>query len=601
MSSASSTSAAGVAWNLNDLYSGHDDPALSADMTRTRADAEAFAETYRGSINVPGGPPAEHLLAAVQQLEVIYDQLYRIAVYADLLFSADTSQPAHRNVQQRTDHHMTAVRNTLLFFDLEWLALPDADAQRVMDDPALAGYRYYLRAARRYTPHTLSEPEERVINEKDLTGLQAWQTFFSELLSDLAFPLEHEGEQQQLTLDKMLHLATRAPDRALRQRAFAGFYGVLGNQAQTLAYLYNTVLQDHLTTNRMRNYSDPMAPRHLDNEIDAAAVETMMDVVEQNYPLAQDYFRLKARLLDLPRLQMYDQYAPLGDQPMQASYAEAQQHVLAALGTFDQRFRDVATDFFEQHWIDAELRPGKRGGAFCAGYPPSNHPYILCNYTDDLRDVMTLAHELGHGIHFALARKQTLFNFRTSLPLIETASVFAEMLVFDHLVQRESNPRAQLALVCSKIEDICATTFRQNVLTRFEQAIFAARSESRLTPEQISEHWLEANRRYYADTVEQTEGYALGWSYIPHFIYTPFYCYSYVFGELLVLALYGMYRDEGAAFVPRYVALLEAGGSQSPDDLLASLGVDIRDPDFWQIGFGELRRLVNWAHELAAA
>lgn len=593
------TSATGIAWDLTDLFTGYDDPALTATLDRVTAEAETFAQTYRGTINLPGGPDAEHLRAGIEQLEALQDAAAGPAVYAMLLFAADTSKPEHRNLQQQVEQRLTAVRNTLLFFDLEWLELSDADAQRLIDHPALEPYRHYLESERRYRPHKLSEAEERIVNEKDITGASAWQKLFAELTSSLSFPLELEGQEQQLTLDAILTLM-RHHDREVRQRAFATLYEVLGGQAQTLAFVYNTLIQDHLTMDRLRGYADPMEQRHLANEIEPAVVATMMDVVEQNYGLAHRYFALKARLLDLPRLQLYDQYAPIGEVKAKMSYAESREVILEAFGAFDPGFRETAALFFDRNWIDAEVRPGKRGGAFCMGYPPSNHPYILCNYTDDLRDVMTVAHELGHGIHFWLARKQSYVNFSPTLPLAETASVFGEMLTFEHLLERAASPADKLALVCGKIEDIFATVFRQNVLTRFEQATFAGRKQNRLTPEQIGAYWREANGRYYGDAVEMTSGYELGWSYIPHFINSPFYCYSYVFGELLVLALYGIYRDEGQAFVPRYQALLEAGGSQSPGELLAALGVDASDPAFWQRGFAELERLVAWAEELAA-
>lgn len=592
------TSAAGIAWELGDLYQGYDDPALPADIDQVTADAEAFASAYRGTINVPDGPTAAYLLQALQQLESLYDRLARPVVFASLLFAADTSKPEHRNLQQHMEQRSTAIRNSLLFFHLEWMQLEAAVAQRLIDDPALQPYRHYLRTERRYESHTLSELEERMINEKDITGTQAWQNFFTELISSQRFSLERDGETQQLELASVLTLM-RHPERSLRQRAFASLFDTLGSQGQTLAYIFNTLWQDHLTMNRLRNYSDPMSARHLSNDIDAESVNTMMGVVEQNYDIAHSYFALKARLLGLPCLQMYDQYAPIGQIPAGTSYSQAQAILLGALDSFDSRFREIASMFFEGRWIDAEVRPGKRGGAFCNGYPPSSHPYVLCNYTDDLRDVMTLAHELGHGIHFWLAREQSLFNFYPTLPLAETASVFAEMLVFDHLLDQQQDPQARLALVCNKIEDIFATVFRQNVLTRFEQAAFAGRTQGRLTPEQINDYWLQANQRYYGQAVEQTPGYELGWSYIPHFIHTPFYCYSYVFGELLVLALYSIYREQGAAFVPQYTALLQAGSSRSPAEMLAELGVDIRDAGFWQRGFAELRRLVGWAQELA--
>ncbi len=594
------TSASGITWDLSDLYTSYDDPRLTADLDQAAAEAEAFAAAYRGTIDVPGGPDAAHMFTALERLEALYDKLAYPSVYAALLFAADTSAPAHRNLQQYVEQRSTAIRNVLLFFELEWLKVRPDDARRLIEHPLLANYRHYVQAARRYEPHTLSEPEERMVNEKDVTGTQAWQQFFTELIGSLSFPIVRDDTRQELTLAATLALLHHS-DRSLRQHAFETLYTVLGTQAQSLAYVYNTLLQDQVTMNRLRRYNDPMAARHLSNEIDPAAIATMMETVEHNYAIAQRYFTLKTRLLDLPRLQLYDQYAPVGDAPASTSYTEARDMVLQALGSFDERFHAIAAAFFENNWIDAEVRIGKRGGAFCSGYPPSLHPYVLCNYTDKLRDVMTLAHELGHGIHFVLAGKQNLFHFYPTLPLAETASVFSEMLVFEHLINQQQDARSRLALVCHKIEDIFATVFRQNVLTRFEQAAYEGSVRGRLTPEQLGEHWLAANQRYYGEAVEQTKGYALGWSYIPHFIHTPFYCYSYVFGELLVLALYGLYREQGPAFVPRYMALLEAGGSRSPEDLLADLDVDIRDPAFWQRGLDELQRLIDWAHELAAS
>jgi oligoendopeptidase F len=348
-----------------------------------------------------------------------------------------------------------------------------------------------------------------------------------------------------------------------------------------------------LTMDRLRSYSGPMAQRHLSNEIDGEAVRTMMAVTEKNYPAAQDYFGLKAQLLHLPRLALYDQYAPVGKEVRSFPYDRARQVILDAFEAFHPTFRRIADEFFAKNWIDAEIRQGKRGGAFCASPSPRLHPYILCNYDDNLRDVMTVAHELGHGLHGCLSRKQNYFNYDTPLTTAETASVFGEMLVFDHLLAKQTDPQVQISLLAGKLEDIFATVFRQNVLTRFEELAFAARKEKRLTPETLGTLWLEANGKYYGDAVDMPEGYRWGWSYIPHFIHSRFYCYSYVFGQLLVLALYRLYKDEGQSFVPKYFALLEAGGSDSPDALLKPLGVDIHNPSFWQKGFEEITGLVT--------
>lgn len=593
-------SAAGVAWDLSALFSGPDDPAIENALQQAAAEAEAFAARYRGTINTPAGVTPDHLLKALREAEALQEEIVKVSAYASLLFAADTSQEAHRTLMQRVEEHMTSLRNQLLFFDLEWLDVPDEHAQRLIDDPLLAPYRHYLSSERRFKPHTLSEPEERLMNDKDLTGINAWRRFFTEFNAAQRFKVQTNGQAREVNQSEALTLM-RDPDRGVRQAAFESFYSALAGQGQVLAFIYDTRFQDHLVTNRLRKYDDPMAPRHLANEIDARAVHTMMDVVERNYPLAHRYFTLKAGLLGLPKLELYDQYAPLLTVKEQVSFDAAREIILTALRRFSPAFEDIARRFYDERWIDADPRNGKRGGAFCAGLSPSAHPYILCNYNDDLRDVMTVAHELGHGIHFYLSRKQTLFNFYMSLPVAETASVFAEMLVFDDLLAGLSDPRKRLALIASKLEDSFATLFRQTVLTRFEQLVYAARARGRLSGAQIGELWLQANAPYYGEAVSLTKGYEWGWSYIPHFINTPFYCYAYSFGELLVLALYGKYRREGASFVPRYTALLESGGSLSPAEQLALVGVDIHDAGFWQVGFDELQRLMDEAERLAAA
>jgi oligoendopeptidase F len=387
------------------------------------------------------------------------------------------------------------------------------------------------------------------------------------------------------------------PDRALRKRAMDAVYQGLERQGQVLTFIYDTLLQDHLTMDHLRHYPDPMAPRHLSNEIDSQAVKTMMEVTEANYGQAQHYFRLKAKLLGVPRLALYDQYAPVGKEARPFAYEQAAKVILEAFGAFEPEFRQLASEFFANNWIDAEIRKGKRGGAFCASPSPRLHPYVLCNYNDNLRDVMTVAHELGHGLHGCLSRKQSYFNYDTPLTTAETASVFAEMLVFDYLLECQTDPQVQIALLAGKIEDIFATVFRQNVLTRFEELAFSARNEKRLTPERLGELWLDANGKYYGDAVEMPDGYRWGWSYIPHFIHSRFYCYSYVFGQLLVLALYRMYKDQGRSFVPKYLALLEAGGSDAPETLLKPLGVNIHDAAFWQKGIDEIKTLVGKLRE----
>ena len=588
----SANSSRGVTWDLSDLFSSYDDPRIDATLKQCRAQAEAFAERYRGRIEDADNLTAETVFQALQALEAIQESLNRVGSYAGLLYASDTSRPEYQDLEQRVEQRSTEIKNLLLFFELEWLRLDDPTANRLTEDPVLANHRHYLESLRRFRPHTLSESEEKIINEKDNSGRNAFGRLFSELTSSLTFSLDRGGEKQELNLSQILSLL-HEPERALRQRALETLYGGLSQHGHTLTFIYDTLIQDHLTMDRLRHYPNPMIQRHLINEIDGVAVSKMMDVTEANYGLAHNYFRLKAKLLQLPRLALHDQYAPVGEQVRPFPFDQARQVILNAFETFTPGFRQIASDFFAKRWIDAEIRKGKRGGAFCASPSPQLHPFVLCNYDDNLRDVMTVAHELGHGLHGCLSRKQNLFNYDTPLTTAETASVFAEMLVFDHLLAQQSDPQVQIALLAGKIEDIFATVFRQNVLTRFEQMVFNARKEKRLTADLVGTLWLEANGQYYGEAIEMPDGYRWGWSYIPHFIHSRFYCYSYVFGQLLVLALYRLYKDEGDEFVAKYLALLQAGGSQSPEALLKPLGVDIHDAAFWQKGFQEIEALVK--------
>ena len=561
------SSAEGIRWNLNDLFTAADDPQIENTLADCRKRAEAFAKRVRPLMQNPQTLGAKDLLRALTDLEIIYEALGRVGSYAGLLYAADTANPVHQDLEQKVEQRSTEVRNLLLFFELEWLKFDDQTADRLLGNERLKSYAHYLRNLRRYRPHTLTEPEEKVVNEKNNTGPNAFGRLFSEITSALSFTLDIDGKQEPRNLSQMLSLLHN-PDRALRQRAMETLYRGLSEHGQVLSFIYDTLIQDHLTMDRLRLYNDPMAQRHLSNEIDPGAVKIMMEVTEEHYGLAQDYFRLKAKLLGLPRIALYDQYAPLGKEARPFRYAQARELILEAFESFDPYFRQLAEEFFAKNWIDAEMRNGKRGGAFCASPSPKLHPYILCNYDDHLRDAMTLAHELGHGLHGCLSRKQNYFNYDTPLTTAETASIFGEMLVFDHLLPRVSDRQAHLAFSAARIEDVFATVFRQNVLTRFEELAFAARQDRRLTAEALGNLWLDVNRKYYGETVEIVDGYRWGWSYIPHFIHSRFYCYSYVFGQLLVLALYRMYKDQGKSFVPKYLALLEAGGSDSPQALL---------------------------------
>jgi oligoendopeptidase F len=590
-------SASGITWDLSDLFSSSDDPRIDATLSHCQVRAQAFSDEFRPIITDAQKLNPQSMLHALKELEELYDTLNRVGSYASLLYGADTSRPEYQDLEQKVEQRSTEIRNLLIFVELEWLKLDDQMADPLMQHAALAPYQHYLKNLRRYRPYMLSEPEERLLNERDNTGRNAFGRLFSETTSSLSFTIEKDGAKRDLNLSQILSLLHHQ-DRALRRGAMEALYDRLAETGQVLTFVYDTLIQDNLTIDRLRGYQTPIAQRHLSNEIDPQAAATMIAVTEENYGLAQEYFRLKAELLGLPRLALYDQYAPVGKDTQSFPYARAQYAILEAFDSFDPNFRAIAAEFFAKNWIDAEIRNGKRGGAFCASPSPRLHPYILCNYDDSIRDVMTVAHELGHGLHGCLSRKQNYFNYDTPLTTAETASVFAEMLVFDYLLARQTDRELQIALLASKIEDILATVFRQNVLTRFEELVFASRKEKRLTPETVGNLWLQANSKYYGNAVEIPESYRWGWSYIPHFIHSRFYCYSYVFGQLLVLALYRMYKNQGRAFVPKYLGLLAAGGSDSPELLLKPLGVDINQADFWRTGFDEISGLLDRLREL---
>jgi oligoendopeptidase F len=594
----SAGSAQGVAWNLADLYAGADDAVLGRDLDEALQRAQAFESAYRGQIDTPGGPSAAALLAAVLELESLSQLMDKPCIYAGLLHAAKTDDPKHGALLARTREQRTLINKHLIFFDLEWVKIGDDAVERLLAEPSLAHYRHYLKQKRAWRPHYLSEPEEKILDEKAITGRAAFMRLFDETVASLRFPFEHAEQSESLSLSQInAHLYDA--DRQVRRAAAEGLTRGLRDNARLLTYLMNTLVLDHRTDCNLRHFDSPMAPRHLANEIEASVVDALMTAAESYHATVHRYYRLKGRLLGIETLYDYDRYAMLFADMPQCNWATARSIVHESYETFSPRAGSIVGEFFDKNWIDAELRDGKRGGAFSSTVP-SAHPYILMNFTDKLRDVMTLAHELGHGVHQYLSRGVGYLQCDTPLTTAEMASVFGEMLTFQRLQQRYPDPRIRLALLCGKIEDSFATVFRQVVLTRFEQALHRARHEGgELTTEQINELWLSANRPMHGDVVRLTDGYGWWWSYIGHFVHVPFYCYAYAFGELLVLALVQKYKQEGAAFVPRYLELLSAGGSDAPHVLLAKLGVDVNDPAFWQLGLRLLDDMVSEAEELA--
>jgi len=587
------TGAEQVEWNLIDLYEGPDDPRIEADLDEASAAAAVFRERHRGKL---GELSAAALADAVAELERIKSISTRVETYSRLRLAADSSDQTRGALVQKVRERNTQNETELLFFDLEWSELEDDVAERLLADPALERFAAVLRSERRYKPYQLTEPEEKVSTEKSVTGVSAWSRLFNELLSDLRVPLDG----QELSLDEVLAKLTRLTDQDARGEVAAAVTEALRPGLRTRGYVLNTILNERAIEDRLRGYGSWIAARNLANEIPDEAVESLVDAIVARYDIPQRFYALKARLLGLPRLRDYDRFAPLQEVGGTIAWEDARELVLESFTGFSPTAGDIIGRFFERDWIDAATRPGKMVGAFCATLVPDVHPYVLMNYAGERRSVLTLAHELGHGLHGTLAQDLGLLNARTPLTLAETASVFGEALTFQTMKEREDDPRALLDLLVGRIDDTIATVFRQIALNRFEHAIHTGRrEEGELPVDRISELWSEEQRRMLGESVEVTDDYGIWWSYVPHFIQTPGYVYAYSFGYLFSLAIYRRYLDEGEALVEPYLDLLRAGGSAPPAKLASRLGFDIGDPGFWSAGLDAIGQLVDEAEQLA--
>ncbi len=585
------TGAEAVRWTLADLYATEAD--LDTDLEATEAEAASLAERYRGRF---ADLDAAALAAALGEIAAVHDRAGRAYTYAYLAWSTDTEDPARGALLQRVREAYTRVGQDLLFVDVEWAGLEPDRAERLIATPELAPYRHYLELKTEARDHVLSEPEETVLAEKAVTGWSAWSRFFDETLGAARFKVRGEALPLQQAMAKLY-----SPDRRLRRDVAEAVTDGLRDLQRPLTYVFNTVLADKASSDRMRGYDSWIASRNEANEIDAASVDALVTAVTNRYDLVARFYDLKRRLLGLEELYDYDRYAPTGTAERFVSWDAAREMVLDAYGSFDPEMGGIVQRFFDEHWIDAPPDAGKRGGAFSHGAVPSAHPYILMNYTGRLRDVQTLAHELGHGVHQYLAREQGVYHADTPLTTAETASVFGEMLTFQRTLASVPDRADRLALLVEKIDDTMATVFRQVTMNRFEDRVHTHRRErGELTPDDFADHWMATQTALYGESVTLTEGYRLWWSYIPHFVHTPGYVYAYAFGELLVLALYERYQQEGPGFAAKYRDLLAAGGSDWPHVLVSKLGIDLQDPDFWDQGLDAIEALVEEAEALAA-
>jgi oligoendopeptidase F len=586
------------AWDLEPLVGGEGEEGVRSRLDEALERSKTFASAYAGKLETLDGAA---LLGAVQELAEIHELTGRGGYYAALRFSTDTAEPSNGALMQWVQEQETAIQTTLLFFELEWAALSDERAEELLAADGLDFVRHHLRNVRRYRQHLLSEPEERIMTEKALTGASAWSRLFEELTSviEVELPGEDGGGGQRVALEVALSRLSLA-DRDVRRTSAEAVTAALAPGLRTRAYLFNTLLADKATDDRLRRYGHWLAARNLANEASDESVAALVSAVRGRYEIPRRWYRLKARLLGLERLADYDRLASVSQDEVSFPFSQAREIVLDCYASFSPELGDLAARFFDERRIDAPVRPAKRGGAFCAGTVPSEFPYVLLNYTSRRRDVLTLAHELGHGVHFALAAKQGIFQQHTPLTLAETASVFGETIVFGKLLEEDSSPESQLALLAENLEDTIATVFRQVAMNRFEDLVHTERRErGELSVERFGELWAESQIELFGDSVELTDGYRSWWSYVPHFIGSPGYVYAYAYGQLLALSVYERYEQLGAELVPRYLEMLAAGGSKSPQELGEIVGIDLADAGFWEAGLDLVERQLTQAEAAA--
>ena len=582
-----------AAWDLSALVDGDEEAGVTRQLDEALERSTAFAGVYAGTLadRDPAG-----LAAAMDELAAINELVGKAGSFASLRFATDTADATRGALLQLVQERATEIETKLLFFELEWAALSDAHVDELLADDALAFCAHYLRSARRYRPHLLTEPEETILAEKAISSESAWARLFGEVVAALKVPLESDEVPLDVALSRL-----QDSDRDARRTVAEAVSATLEPGLRTRAFIYNTLLHDKAVEDRLRSYPHWLASRNLANEASDESVMALIEAVRGRFDIPQRWYALKAKLLGLDRLADYDRSAPVLPENVTFSYAQARELVLDTYQSFSPDAGRVVHRFFDERWVDAPVRPHKRGGAFCAYTVPSVHPYVLLNFTARRRDVLTMAHELGHGLHAALAQPQGVFHQSTPLTLAETASVFGEALVFGRMLEAAPDDDARLSLLAERIDGAIATVFRQMAMNRFEHLVHTRRrSEGELSVDRICESWVESQSELFGDSVQMTDGYRMWWSYVPHFINTPGYVYAYAYGQLLALSVYGRYLQEGSGFAPAYLDLLAAGGSRGPEELGAMVGIDLADPGFWDAGLALVEQQLRDAEELAA-
>lgn len=586
-------------WDLSDLYDGPDSEALQADLKEAARESSQFQADYKGKIEkiAKSGDGAAQLLAAIKSYEKLNDQLGRIASYGQLLYSSDNQNPVHAKLHGDLMERITTISSDLLFFGLELNRLSDEQIDKLLTDEGFSYYKPWIEDLRIERPYQLSDDLEKLFHDKSVVGRGAWSRLFNETMTALRF--EVDGET--LGLEPTLNLL-QSRDADKRERAAKSIETVLSENTRLFTQITNTLAKDKEIADRWRKFEDVADSRHLSNRVEREVVEALVEAVRSKYAgMSHRYYSLKAKWLGVETLNYWDRNAPLpNDNEREIPWSEARETVLEAYHGFSPKMRDIAEPFFDKGWIDAPLRPGKAQGAFSHPTVPSVHPYVLINYQGKPRDVQTLAHELGHGVHQVLAGKQGALMAPTPLTLAETASVFGEMLTFKALLERAKDDQERQVMLAAKVEDMINTVVRQIAFYIFERKVHEARREGELTTEQLNQFWLDVQGESLGPAIAMSEGYGVYWSYVPHFIHAPFYVYAYAFGDCLVNSLYAVYSQAESGFQEKYFDMLQAGGTKHHKELLAPFGLDASEPSFWSKGLSVIEGMIDELEALDA-
>jgi len=588
------TGAEDVRWNLTDLFASAEDPKIEANLSRELERARQFEKTYRGKV---ASLDPQAFATMMDELAEYEESAARPEVYAYMLHSQDTQDHSAGRLLARVREASAERGSHMVFFSLELAQLTDEQAAKLYADPDAAKYRHTVDEARKFRPHQLTEPEERVLTDLSPVGSAAWTRLFEELCARIRVDVDGK----QLALDEALNLLREA-DRNVRRNASGAVTEALRGDIKTRGYIFNVILQDKAIDDRLRQFPSWISSRNLANETSDEAVQALVDAVTGRYDICIRFYRVKRTLLGVGDLHEWDRYAPISDVQRDLTWDEAKDLVIGSYNRFSSRAGKLVEEFFERHWIDAPVVRGKSGGAYCMPVTPHHHPYVLMNFTGKLRDALTLAHELGHGLHDRLASKQHVFDYHPPLTLAETASVFGEALTFDRIMSEEKDPKIRLAMLCNQCEDAFSTVFRQVAFNRYEDAAHTLRrTEGELSDDQLGDIFQAKLQAMFGDALILTDQHKVWWSYVGHFLHTPGYVYAYAFGNLLALSVYHRYLERGKDFVDDYLDFLAAGGSTRPDELVRRIDMDITDPGFWDAGLQILDGMVGEVERLAGS